>query len=128
MKKQSEAYLEDLERYEKFIATTRYEEVRDYLLRVVSGLPSYTPAMGAQNAYLLRAALAVEAGDLDAALSAAERDLAFQRLFLANTNLDRTHGGVRGLRARLGFYRGDAERTQDCANAACAAIALHAQR
>lgn len=85
VKAQLEAYKEDLERYEKVIAATRYEEVLDYPMRVVSGIPTYAPAMNAQKAYLLRAAQAVETGDFEAALAAVERDLAFQRIFLDNS-------------------------------------------
>jgi hypothetical protein len=82
IKVQLEAYAEDLQRYEKLIAFKRYEEVLDYPMRVVSTLPSYVPVIGAQKAYLLRAVLAIEEGNLDAALDVLERDLAFQRVML----------------------------------------------
>lgn len=85
VKTQLEAYKEDLERYENLIAAKRYEEVLDYPLRAVSGLPSYAPLMAAQRAYLLRAAQAAEAGDMEATLAAVEKDIAFQRVFLDNT-------------------------------------------
>lgn len=82
VREQLAAYAEDLQRYERLIAFKRYEEVLDYPMRVVSALPSYSPVIGAQKAYLLRAALAIEEGDLDAALAVIERDLAFQRAML----------------------------------------------
>jgi hypothetical protein len=82
IKGQLDTYAEDLQRYEKLIAFKRYEEVLDYPMRVVSALPSYGPVIGAQKAWLLRAALAIEEGNLDAALDVLERDLAFQRAML----------------------------------------------
>jgi hypothetical protein len=80
---QLEAYREDLERYEKLIALRRYEEVLDYPLRVVTQFPPYRPVMGAHQAYVLRAALAAASGDLEGAVAAIERDIAFQRVMLS---------------------------------------------
>ncbi len=85
VKTQLDAHKEDLERYEKLIAATRFEEVLDYPMRMVSSIPSYGSAIGAQRVYLLRAAQAVEAGELEAALTAVERDLMFQRVFLEHS-------------------------------------------
>jgi hypothetical protein len=79
---QLDAYNEDLQRHEKLIAFKRYEEVLDFPQRVVTGFPSFGPVGGAHKAYLLRAALAAEAGNVDAAVDAVERDLAFQRVML----------------------------------------------
>jgi hypothetical protein len=77
-----DAYKEDLARYEKLIAARAYEEVLDYPLRLDGHLPSYAPVMAAQRAYLVRAALLVQAGKIDEALSEMGRDLAFQRVML----------------------------------------------
>ncbi len=78
-----EAYREDLERYERLIAHTHYEEVLDYPLRVVTSFPGFGAASAAQRAYLLRAMLAAEAGRVEEAVAAIERDIAFQRVMLA---------------------------------------------
>ena len=77
-----EAYREDLERYEKLIAAPRYEEVLDYPLRVVMQFPPYRYAVSAHQAYVLRAALAAASGDVEGAVAAIERDVAFQRVML----------------------------------------------
>ncbi len=81
-KAQLDAHKEDLERHEKLIAFKRYEEVLDFPQRVVTGLLPLAPVAGAQKAHLLRAALAAEAGNLDDAWDAVERDMAFQRAML----------------------------------------------
>lgn len=80
---QLEAYREDLERYEKLIACRRYEEVLDHPLRVVTQFPPYRYVVSAHQAYVLRAALAAASGDLEGAVAAIERDIAFQRVMLA---------------------------------------------
>ena len=77
-----EAYKEDLERYEKLIALRAYDEVLDYPFRVATEFPKYAPLVAAQRAYLVRAALAVEAGRIEDALADVERDIAFQRVML----------------------------------------------
>ena len=79
---QLEAYKEDLERYERLIAFRAYEEVLDYPFRLDSRFPSYVQVGSAQRAWLVRAALAVQAGKIEDALSAVERDIAFQRVML----------------------------------------------
>lgn len=79
---QLDAYQEDLQRHEKLIAFKRYEEVLDFPQRVVTGFPSFGPVGGAHKAHLLRAALAAKAGNVDAAVDAVERDLAFQRVMI----------------------------------------------
>jgi hypothetical protein len=47
-----------------------------------SRVPTYLPAVSAQRAYIVRAALAVQAGKIEDAVSAVERDIAFQRVML----------------------------------------------
>jgi len=84
---QLEAFKEDLARYEKLLAYRRYEEVFDYRLRTDSVFPPYGAAGQAQRAYLLRTALAVEAGRYEEALAALERELAWQRAFLSGSRL-----------------------------------------
>jgi hypothetical protein len=79
---QLEAYREDLQRYENLLAYRAYEEILDYPLRLDSRIPSYGFMGSAQRAYLVRAALAVQAGKIDDALSAVEQDMAFQRVML----------------------------------------------
>lgn len=79
---QLDAYQEDLSRYEKLITFRHYEEVLDYPLRVVTQFPPYGEIVKAQRAYVLRAALAAAAGDLEGAVAAIERDIAFQRVML----------------------------------------------
>jgi hypothetical protein len=82
VKTQLEAYQEDLARYETLIGYKRYEEVLDFPLRVSTGFPPYGPVTGAHRAYVLRAALAAERGNVEAAIAAMERDIAFQRAML----------------------------------------------
>ena len=77
-----DAYKEDLDRYEKLLASHAYEEVLDYPMRMDGRLPNYAPVMAAQRAYLTRTALLLQAGKIDEALSALERDIAFQRMML----------------------------------------------
>ena len=77
-----DAWKEDLARYEKLIASTAYEEVLDYPIRLDSRLPTYVNVGTAQRAYLARAALAVQAGRVQEALAQLEKDLAFQRVML----------------------------------------------
>lgn len=79
-KTQLEAYREDLARYQTLIDYKRYEEVLDFPLRASTSFPQYGPVTGAHRAYVLAAALAVERGDVEAAVSAMERDIAFQRV------------------------------------------------
>ncbi len=80
-----DAYKEDLERYEKLIASRAYEEVLDYPMRIDGHLPNYSPVTATHRAYLARAALLVQDGKIDEALSALEREIAFQRMMLAGT-------------------------------------------
>ena len=84
---QLEAFREDLARYERLLAYRRYEEVLDYRLRSDSTLPPHGPLAQAQRAYLLRTAVAIEAGRTEAALGALERELAWQRAFLNGSRL-----------------------------------------
>ena len=81
-KTQLEAYREDLARYQTLIDYKRYEEVLDFPLRASTSFPQYGPVTGAHRAYVLAAALAVERGDVEAAVSAMERDIAFQRVMM----------------------------------------------
>ncbi|MEQ1774175.1 MAG: hypothetical protein ABL891_10385 [Burkholderiales bacterium] len=80
-----DAYQEDLARYEKLISSRAYEEILDYPFRLDAHLPNYAPVMAAQRAYLVRAALSVQAGKIEEALSSVERDIAFQRLMLGSS-------------------------------------------
>lgn len=80
-----EAYREDIERYEKLIAYRAFEEITDYPFGMESQFPRYAPMGAAQRAWLARAALALQAGRVDEALAAVERDIAFQRLMLSGT-------------------------------------------
>jgi hypothetical protein len=80
---QIDAHKEEIERYEALIAFPRYEEVLDFPQRLGSQFPSYRAVNLAQRAFLLRAALAAASGSMDAAVAAAERDIAFQRAMLA---------------------------------------------
>jgi hypothetical protein len=82
VKSQLEAYQEDLARYETLIGYRRYEEVLDFPLGVSTSFPPYGPVTGAHRAYVLRAALAAERGNVEAAVAAMERDIAFQRAML----------------------------------------------
>jgi len=82
VKAQLDAYQEDLARYESLLGYQRFEEVLDFPLRVNTGFPPYGPVTGAQRAYVLRAALAAERGDAEAAIAAIERDIAFQRVMM----------------------------------------------
>jgi hypothetical protein len=83
VKTQLEAYQEDLARYETLIGYKRYEEVLDFPLRVSTHFPPFGAVTGAHRAYVLRAALAAERGDLEAAIAAMERDIAFQRAMMS---------------------------------------------
>jgi hypothetical protein len=87
-----EAYREDLDRYEKLIGFRRYEEILDYPLRVVTGFPGYAEVRRAQLAFLARAVLAADSGDVEGAVAATERDIAFQRVML---------GGARTLLGKM---------------------------
>ncbi len=78
-------YSEDLARYEKLIAYNAYEEILDYRFNLESQFPRYTPMAAAQRAWLVRAALVVQAGNIDEALLAVERDIAFQRVMLVGS-------------------------------------------
>ena len=82
---QLDAYREDLARYEKLIAYRTFEEITDYPFGMESQFPRYAPMGAAQRAWLARAALALQAGRIDEALAAVERDIAFQRLMLTGT-------------------------------------------
>ncbi len=82
---QLDAYREDLARYEKLIAYRAFEEITDYPFGMESQFPRYAPMGAAQRAWLALAALALQAGRVDEALAAVERDIAFQRLMLSGT-------------------------------------------
>lgn len=77
-----DAYKEDLVRYEKLIDSRAYEEILDYRFSAESQFPRYAAMGGAQRAWLVRAALSAHEGNIDSALTAIERDIAFQRLML----------------------------------------------
>ena len=79
---QLDAYKEDLARYEKLIAYSAYEEILDYRFNLESQFPRYAAMGAAQRAWLTRAALTVQAGGIDDALAAVERDIAFQRMMI----------------------------------------------
>ena len=83
---QLEAYKEDLARYETLLGYKRFEEVLDFQMRVESSLPSYAGLLNAQRAYLLRIGLDIEAGKLEKAVVALEREFAFQRMVLGNSH------------------------------------------
>jgi len=82
VKAQIDAYQEDLVRYEALTGYQRYEEVLDFPLRIDTGFPPYGQVTGAHRAYVLRAALAAEGGNAEAAIAAIERDIAFQRAMM----------------------------------------------
>ena len=82
MNAQLDTYKEDLTRYEKLIANSAYEEILDYRFNLESQFPRYAAMGAAQRAWLMRAALAVQAGRIDDALAAVERDIAFQRVMI----------------------------------------------
>jgi hypothetical protein len=84
-KTQLDAYQEDLARYETLIGYQRYEEVLDFPLRASTSFPQYGPVTGAHRAYVLRAALAAERGNVEAAIAAMERDIAFQRVMMTGS-------------------------------------------
>ncbi len=79
---QLDTYKEDLARYEKLIAYPAYEEILDYRFNLESQFPRYAAMGTAQRAWLTRAALAVQAGRIDDALAAVERDIVFQRVMI----------------------------------------------
>jgi hypothetical protein len=83
VKAQLDGYKEDLARYDNLLKYRRYEEVLDFPLRVTAAIPPYRAFRSAQKAHLLRAAMAAEAGRLDDAIAAIEREVAFQRVMLA---------------------------------------------
>lgn len=85
VKAQLDAYREDLARYETLIGFKRYEEVLDFPPRVSTSFPQYGVVTGAHRAYVLRAAFAAEHGDMEAAVSAIERDFAFQRVMMTGS-------------------------------------------
>jgi hypothetical protein len=80
-----EAYKEDLTRYDSLIGYKRYEEILDYAPRADSTMAPYQLVASAQRAYLLRAAMEVEAGRLEEAVAALEKDFAFQRMLLGSS-------------------------------------------
>lgn len=82
---QLDAYKEDLARYDAMLNLKRYEDVIDYPMRVDSSIPPYIGVAAAQSAYLLRSALDLEAGRVEQAVAAIERDLAFQRMLLGSS-------------------------------------------
>jgi len=82
---QLDAYKEDLARYDAMLNIKRYEDVIDFQMRVESSIPPYFVIAGSQSAYLLRTGMDIEAGKLEEAITALERDLAFQRLLLGNS-------------------------------------------
>jgi len=92
-----DAYKEDLPRYRTLISTGRFEEITDYPLLVSSTLPPYNETARAQRAWLTQAALAAEAGNLEEAIAAVERDMAFYRAML---------GGARTLIGKMSAARG----------------------
>jgi hypothetical protein len=77
----------DLARYDALLSSRRFEEVLDYPFGPESDLPPYASLARAQRAYLLRVALDFEAGRVDKAVAALERELAWQRLFLTGSRL-----------------------------------------
>lgn len=77
----------DLARYEALVSSRRFEEVLDYPFGLESDFPSYASLARAQRAYLLRAALDFEAGRVEKAMAALEREFAWQRLFLRESRL-----------------------------------------
>ena len=79
---QLDTYKEDLTRYEKLIAYPAYEEILDYRFNLESQFSRYAAMGAAQRAWLTRAALAVQAGGIEDALTAVERDIAFQRVMI----------------------------------------------
>ena len=91
-----EAYREDLARYEALIGFKRYEEVLDYPLRLAAEFPQYGSVTAAHRAYVLRAAMQAQSGNMEAALSAIERDIAFQRAMMtgSRTLLGKVVAGV----------------------------------
>lgn len=119
---QLDAYNEDLQRHEKLIAFKRYEEVLDFPQRVVTGFPSFGPVGGAHKAYLLRAALAAEAGNVDAAVDAVERDLAFQRVMIEGSRT------LIGKMLAAGAYTRDLALVADLLRSRGAEMAPHALR
>jgi len=80
-----EAHREDLARYETLIGFKRYEEVLDYPLRMETGFPQYGSVIGAHRAYVLRAAADAQRGNVEAAVAAIERDIAFQRIMMTGS-------------------------------------------
>ena len=96
VKAQIEAYREDLVRYESLIAFKRYEEVLDYPVGMATGFPPYSSLTGAHRAYVLRAAMEAQSGNIEAALAAIERDIAFQRAMVtgSRTLLGKVVAGV----------------------------------
>ena len=82
---QLEAHKEDLVRYDTLIGYKRYEEILDYAPRADSTMAPYLLVASAQRAFLLRAAMEVEAGRLEEAVAALEKDFAFQRMLLGSS-------------------------------------------
>jgi hypothetical protein len=82
VKEHLEAYREDLARYETLLGFKRYEEVLDYPLRVSTGFPHYGSVTGAHRAYVLRAAVEAQRANVEGAVAAIERDIAFQRTMM----------------------------------------------
>ena len=82
-----EPFSEDLARYEALLGFKRFEEVLDYQFGVESEIPRYASLIRAQRAYLLRAASEIDAGRAEEGVVALERELAWQRLFLAESRL-----------------------------------------
>ena len=77
-----DAYTEDLARYRMLIDSKRFEEVLDYPVNIYSEIPSLRYLESARNAWLTQAALFAEAGNLEEAISAVERDVAYNRIML----------------------------------------------
>ncbi len=80
-------FKEDLARYEALIAFKRFEEVLDYAIGPQSDLPAYQHLARAQRAYLIRIASYLEAGRVEEAITALERELEWQRVFLTQSRL-----------------------------------------
>jgi hypothetical protein len=82
-----EPFREDLARYETLLGFKQFEEVLDYPFGPDSEIPRYAPMARTQRAYLLRVTLDIEAGRVEEGVAALERELAWQRLLLAESRM-----------------------------------------